>query len=183
MTPSTGFVVFVDGDNHRRRIDFLGSVAGLDDKEVVDTAAPAALDDEHGSPVASFLVMNPVLCLRSRVHNVARLPGYNTDHAKNQLRAAIICARQFAIDQLTSEPRETLACNEVFFDIASYGAGVEVFTDHQIDVFEAVVVAPGLPEKFYTERLPRVRAAVDRARARRFAAIERAKAQAGRSTS
>jgi hypothetical protein len=124
--------------------------------------------------------MNPVLCLKSRAHNVAYLPGYQTEHAKNQLRAAIICAKQFAFDQLASEPRKTRDCNEAFFDIAQYGAGVEVFAVHGIDVLEALVDAPGMPERFYTDRLPRARAAVERARAKRFAALERSRAWAER---
>jgi hypothetical protein len=179
-TPSTGAVVFTDGNNHVRQIDFLGSVAGVGDAELVETAALATIDDDHGAPIASFLVMNPVLCLKSRAHNVAYLPGYQTEHAKNQLRAAIICAKQFAFDQLASEPRKTRDCNEAFFDIAQYGAGVEVFAVHGIDVLEALVDAPGMPERFYTDRLPRARAAVERARAKRFAALERSRAWAER---
>jgi hypothetical protein len=179
-TPSTGLVLFVDENRHTRQIDFLGSVAGLDDAEVLHTAASATIDDEQGVPIAKFLVMNPMLCLKSRAHNVAYLDGYQTPHAKNQLRAAIICARQFAVDQLASAPVTTLKCNEVFFEIARYGAGVEVFTRYQIDVLEAVVDAPGLPDKFYSERLPRARAAVERARAKSFAAMERARAWAER---
>lgn len=178
-TPSTGAVVFTDDNNHTRQIDFLGNVAGVDDAEVFDTAAPASIDDEHGRPI-TFLVMNPIVCLKSRTHNVAYLPGYQTEHAKNQLRAAIICAKQFATDQLASDPRTTLTCNEVFFDIARYGAGLEVFVLHEIDVLAAIVDAPGLPEKFYRERLPRARAAVERARGKRRAALDRASAWAER---
>jgi hypothetical protein len=174
-TPSTGVVLFVDDNHHTRQIDFLGSVAGVDDAQILDTAASATVDDEHGIPIATFLVMNPMLSLQSRAHNVAYLDGYQTAHARNQLRAAIICAKQFAIDQLASDPFATLKCNEEIFDIAQYRAGVEVFTRYQIDVLEALVEAPGLPEKFYSERLPRARANVERARAKRFAAHERAK--------
>jgi hypothetical protein len=179
-TPSTGVVVFTDEHNHTRQIDFLGSVAGVNDAELIETAASATIDDEHGAPIASFLVMNPVVCLKSRAHNVAYLPGYQTDHAKHQLRAAIICAKQFATDQLASDPHQTLRCNEVVFRMAQYGAGIEVFALHGIDVLEALVDGPGMPEKFYTERLPRARATVDRARAKRFAALDRARALAER---
>lgn len=179
-TPSTGAVVFVDEDNHTRQIDFLGSVAGLDDAAIVDTAIKATIDDEHGAQIASFLVVHPVLCLKSRAHNVAYLDGYQTERARNQLRAAIICAKQFAVERLSSDPRETLAYNEAFIKIARYGAGIEVFALHGIDVLAAIVDAPGLPEKFYRERLPRARAAVERARAKRFAALDRARAWAER---
>jgi hypothetical protein len=179
-TPSTGTVMFIDDDKHARQIDFLGSVAGLADADIVETAVRGTIDDEHGAPSASFLVVHPVLCLKSRAYNVAYLPGYQTEHARNQLRAAIICAKQFAADRLSSAPDETLACNEAVIKVARYGAGPEVFAVHQIDVLEALVVAPGLPEKFYSERLPRARAAVERARAKRFAALERSRAHAER---
>ena len=179
-TPNTGVVMFIDSENHARHIDFLGSVAGVADAELIETAASARLEDEEGCPVASFLIINPVLCLKSRVHNVAYLPGYQTEHARKQLRAAIICAKQFAADELETDPRKTLDCNEKIFDIARYGAGIEVFVHHRIDVLEAIVDAPGLPEKFYTERLPRARAAVKRARAKEFAAMERARVIAER---
>jgi hypothetical protein len=97
-----------------------------------------------------------------------------------QRRASIVCAREFAVDQLASDPDEALACNEIILDIARYRAGVEVFVQHGIDVLDAVVDARGLPEKFYSERLPRRRAAVERARAKRFAAIARARVLAER---
>jgi len=180
-TPSTGAVVFVDDSNHTRQIDFLGNVAGLDDaRNIIDAAVHGTVNDEHGALIARFLVMHPIHSLKSRAYNVAYLQGYQTQHAKNQLRAAIICAKQFAIGRLSVDPRETLASNEAFFDIAQYGAGIEVFAVHGIDVLEALVDAPGMPERFYTERLPRARAAVERARAKRFAAIDRARAWADR---
>ena len=87
---------------------------------------------------------------------------------------------QFSLDQLAADPFATLKCNEELFDIARYRAGVEVFTRYEIDVLEALVEAPGMPEKFYSERLPRARAAVERARARWFAANARARARAER---
>jgi hypothetical protein len=121
-----------------------------------------------------------MLCLKSRAHNVAYLTGYQTPHAQRQLRAAIVCARQFILDRLASDPFTALKCNEALLDIAQYRAGVEVFTRYQIDVLDALVDDPGMPEKFYSERLPRARAAVERARAKNFAANERAKAWAER---
>ena len=155
-------------------------MAGVGDAELLETATSANLDDEHGAPIGSFLVMNPLLCLKSRMYNVAYLPGYQTEHARRQLSAAIICTKQFAIDELTSDPRKVLRYNEALFRSARYSAGVEVFVRHDIDILEAIVDAPGLPAKFYTERLPQARAAVERARAKGFAAMDRARALAER---
>jgi hypothetical protein len=113
------------------------------------------------------------------------IPPLSYEHTASVLKKLANLEHQIVlvggpIDQLASDPFETLKCNEEFFDIAQYRAGVEVFTRYQIDVLEALVDAPGLPEKFYSERLPRARAAVERARAKGFAAMARAKASAER---
>lgn len=171
-TPNTGVVLFVDEDKHARQIDFLGGVAGL---KKIQTVSADVLDG-NGKPIASFEVMDPVMCLLSRAHNVIYLPGYQTTHAKNQLRAAIHCAKQFAREFLDSRPRTTLRINERIFRLAMYRAGPLVSARYGIDVMEAVVDEHGLPNKFYTERLPRVRAAVERARSKARAAEARAAA-------
>lgn len=163
-TPNTGLVLFVDDQGYERRIDFLGFVAGLKDT-YYDSIEAQILDDE-GQPAAVLHVMDPISCLMSRAYNVAHLPGYQNAHALGQLRAAILCAKEFGRDLLAQEPRRALESNEHVFDIARYDPGPLVFVRYGIDVLEAVVDDPGLPEKFYSERLPRVRALVQRARAR-----------------
>jgi len=174
-TPNTGIVLFVDDDEYTRQIDFLGEVAGVDAHDTHDSSIGATILDERGDPISTFRVMHPILCLKSRAHNVAFLPGYQGAHALNQLRAAILCAKEFSREMLESDPFATLKFNEQVFDIAQYGAGVVVHVRHGIDVFDAVVMDEGMPEKFYSERLPRVRAAVERAREKGRAAAERSR--------
>jgi hypothetical protein len=55
-----------------------------------------------------------------------------------------------------------------------------VFVRYGIDVLGAVVEDAGMPEKFYTERLPRIRTAIDGAREKVRAAEERAAAMRAR---
>lgn len=173
-TPNTGVVVFLDDDGHLRQIDFLGSLAGI--PETYYESIEATIVDEHDTPVATLRVMDPISCLKGRAHNVAFLPGYDTDHARNQLRASILCAKEFGRDLLKQDPFGALKSNEHVFDIARYGAGPLVYVRHGIDVLGAVVDDPGMAEKFYTERLPRARANVDRAREKLRAADARAEA-------
>ncbi len=173
-TPNTGVVVFVDDDGHPRQIDFLGSLAGI--RKIYYDSIKATIVDAQDTPVATLRVMDPISCLQGRAHNVAYLPGYQTDHARNQLRAAILCAKEFGRDLLAEDPFDALKCNETVFDIALYGAGPLVYVRYGIDVLHAVVEDPGMPEKFYTERLPRVRANVERARQKLRAADARAEA-------
>lgn len=173
-TPNTGIVMFLDDDGHLRQIDFLGSLAGI--PETYYESIEATIVDDADKPVATLRVMDPISCLKGRAHNVAYLPGYQNDHARNQLRAAILVAKEFCRDLLREDPFAALKCNEHVFDIARYGAGPFVFVRYGIDVLAAVVNDPGMPDKFYSERLPRVRANVERAREKLRAADARAEA-------
>lgn len=161
-TPNTGTVVFVDSDGYKRTIDFLAAPAGLDADEVERTSFPAQILQD-GVAAATFRVLHPVLSLRSRVHNVAYLSGYQTAHALNQLRAAISCAREYvreALDQ--GEVRVALNASEMNYGTALYRGGADVFVRHDIDAFDAVVIDARLPAKFNSERYPRMLANVQR---------------------
>lgn len=161
-TPNTGIVVFVDDDGYLRQIDFLEGIAGV--REAYYDSIEATIVDEHDTPVATLRVMDPISCLKGRAYNVAYLPNYDSDHALNQLRAAILCAKEFGRDLLKQDPFDTLKSNEHVFDIARYGAGPVVYARHNIDILGAIVDDAGMPEKFYTERWPRIRKIIERAR-------------------
>jgi hypothetical protein len=170
-TPNTGVVLYVDEDKHARQIDFLGAVAGVENTH--ETSIGAEVLDEAGQPIATFRVMHPVLCLLSRAHNVAYLPGYDTPHARNQLRAAIICAKQFISDMLKDDAKAALNFNNKLLKEAGFGASLVVYVRYAIDVLEAVVTDAGLPAQFYSEHLPRSRTFIDRRRAMAKATEER----------
>lgn len=167
-TPSTGLVLFVDEDGYQRQIDFLGFVAGVDDGKLFETSIMATVLGDNGQAVANFRVMHPEQCLRSRVYNVAHL-GYDHAHGLNQLRAAILCAREFAREHHDTA-RDLLKFNEQIIHMACWGDGVLVYVRHGIDVMTAVIDADNLPEKFRTLRLPLAKAAVERARKKARAA-------------
>lgn len=166
-TPNTGTVTFVDDDGFARTIDFLKQPAGLNARETFETSFPAEILDDEGRPIATFRVMHPLLSLESRAHNVAHLPGYQTDHAKNQVRAAILCAREYVRDQVTAgATRRALNANERIFEIATSRAGVLIYLRHGLDVFAAVFAEDGLSAAFYAKRLPQMQATIARIRAR-----------------
>src|SRR5262249_23169813 len=122
----------------------------------------ATVLDSERQPIATFRVMHPEQCLRSRIYNVANL-GYDHAHGLTQLRAAIICAREFTREH-HGTPKDILEFNEQIIEMARWGDGVLVYVRHGIDVMAAIIDAEELPEKFRTLRLPRARAAVERAR-------------------
>jgi hypothetical protein len=163
-TPNTGVVVFTDDEGYERQIDFLDAVAGV--RETYYDPVEVEIVDERAAAIATMHVMDPISCLKARAYNVVHLPGYQDEHALGQLRAAILCAKEFIRDLLREDPHQALKANEYVFEIASYDPGPVVFVRYGIDVLEAVVDDPGLPEKFYTERWPRVREQAGRARAK-----------------
>lgn len=159
-TPNTGLVQFTDADGVIRVIDFLAHPFGLDYEDVVEKAIKVRLLDEHKHPTPLFmLVMHPMHCLESRVHNVARLPGYDSPRALGQLRAAILCLHEYLRDRLDAHAvRAVLGYNERVFKLAAYDhSALIVYQRHHIDPFDALVVDERLPEKFHTLRLPQMR--------------------------
>ncbi len=97
-TPNTGTVVFIDGAGVTRTLDVVSAPFGLDGVEVHDTAVPVELPDGAGaSGGVRFYVMHPVLCMESRAHNVAGLPGsYDTEQGRKQLRVSICLPTSFS---------------------------------------------------------------------------------------
>lgn len=180
-TPNTGVVRFVDDDDHLRSIDFLLMPAGLEEREVVETSFPATVVGDAASP--TFRVLHPILTLRSRVHNVAYLQGYQTPLALIQLRAAILCAREYVSETLDDDaPKIALRAIERIYKTARYRGGAKTFARHGSDPFDAIPTDPRLPAKFLTERYPRMRADVNRAYEREAAAVQRAQVIAARRT-
>lgn len=162
-TPNLAVVQFVDDAGKTRAVDFLESPFGLDGRAVLQRAQEfEILDDEGKGTGQTFLVMNPVHMLRSRVANVAALPQGDTPHGLAQLRAAIACCRGFVRTVLQEHgSRATLRLNEEIFGIAKSMHGITVFKKHGIDPFESVVADTRLPERFrsirYAHMLERLR--------------------------
>jgi hypothetical protein len=70
-TPSTGLVLFVDGEGRKRQIDFVDTPYGLNASDVVETAQHIVLRDAQGEVPA--VVIHPERLMESRVHNVIGL--------------------------------------------------------------------------------------------------------------
>jgi hypothetical protein len=98
------------------------------------------------------------------------LPGYRTKHALEQLRASVICAREFIRDMIdTDRVRVALTLNErVFTFCLKDRDGREVDAKHSIDPFEAVVADDErLPARFRERRYPQMQRELASRRARR----------------
>ena len=160
-TPSTGLVLFVDGEGHKRQIDFVDAPYGLNARDVVETAQHILLTDDQGEVPA--VVVHPERLMESRIHNVVGL-GQRSPHSLRQARAAIDCAHAFSRLILDSDQvgtvtrrRAVLKLNERIYRFCRLPVARQFFETTALDPFEAVVVDhPGLPQKFRTTRYPQM---------------------------
>ncbi len=159
-TPNIGVVKYVDLAGVEREIDFLDVPHGLKSaKDVNRRAQRVELLDENDRPTGQrFRVLNPIHTLQSRMANVATLPGGDSEAGLKQLRAAVATARGFIRDVLArAGARAALRVNEEVFRLAMGLHGLDLFAKHGIDVFDAVIADPSLPETFRSKRYPQMK--------------------------
>jgi hypothetical protein len=86
--------MFLDSDGHKRRLDFLESVYGMNSEDIRTTAIEIDLLPGEGRQLPVW-VIHPERCMESRVHNSV-LANKQTDLAWRQLEASVACARAFS---------------------------------------------------------------------------------------
>ncbi len=152
--------MFLDSDGHKRRLDFLESVYGMNSEDIRTTAIEIDLLSERDRQVPVW-VMHPERCMESRIHNSA-LANKQTDLAWRQLRASILCARAFSQLMLDERGeaavRDVLKLNERIFRFAQEERCSKLASERGIEAFDAVLDDERLPEKFRTVRLPQMQA-------------------------
>jgi hypothetical protein len=168
-TPLAGAAMFLDSDGHKRRLDFLENVYGMNSDDIRSTAIEVDLLPGEDRQVPVW-VMHPERCMESRIHNSA-LPNKQTDLAWRQLRASILCARAFSqllLDERgQSAVRDVLNLNERIFRFAQGDRCARLALDRGIEAFDAVLDDERLPEKFRTIRLPQMQGRIRVLRERR----------------
>lgn len=166
-TPNSGQVVFADTTGTTHVIDFLSQPFGLDAADVLRTSIPVDVLNNLGQKTgARFRVMHPERCMESRIHNIAGLPGYDSERALAQLRAMVLCTREFLRDLLSAgRIRPALALIERIFHVScDQKHGRTVCERYGIDPFSAVTQDARLPAEFNDLRYPQM---VSRLAARR----------------
>jgi hypothetical protein len=144
----------------------MGMLIGVDNDELKKTSIPIAYTLAKGVELR-FSVMHPVLMLESRVCNVLGFEKYRTAHGLRQLRAAVICARQYLLQMAPDDPDRVLTWNERIFKFRRSRSGKRIAAEHGVDVFEAIALASNLDAKFLTIRYPQMKEQVERLRAKR----------------
>lgn len=139
-------LTYRDEVNDERVVHFLGDMLGVDPVEVARTAIP----------VQGYLsVMNPVLCMESRISNVLDSEDYRNAHGRHQARVSIVCAREYVRELLAQGlARRGCEANERVFRFAKRHA--RLCQAEEFKPFDAVVMDDRLPENFRTIRYPRM---------------------------
>lgn len=153
--PQAGTIVYVDDDGTERTLDVMATLTGVEWAELKKTRIPIEYVTAAGIALR-FTVMHPVLMLESRTSNVLEHAKYRTDRGLRQLRAAVICARQYLADMSQTDPKGVLKWNERIFRFRVAREGRRIAADFGVDVFEAVVTPPNLSENFLTIRYPQM---------------------------
>ncbi|HXQ01171.1 MAG TPA: hypothetical protein VN845_14040 [Solirubrobacteraceae bacterium] len=150
--------MFLDSDGHKRRLDFLESVYGMNSEDIRTTAIEIDLLPGEGRQVPVW-VMHPERCMESRVHNSV-LANKQTDLAWRQLEASVACARAFSrllLDERGDAAiRDVLKLNERIFRFAQDDRCSRLAAERGVEAFDAVLDDERLPEKFRTVRLPQM---------------------------
>jgi hypothetical protein len=152
-------------------IDFIDQPHGLRAREVYRMAVPVrVLDDRGRSTSVTFLVMQPVLVMESRVHNTMGLPGYRSPHSLQQLSASVACAGEYLRGLLDAgEVRAVLRLNERIFTFCLKDRdGRLVAAKLGVDPFTAVEADDDrLPARFREIRFPQMQRELAARRVRR----------------
>lgn len=164
-TTQAGAVSFLDSAGDERVLDFLKHPYGLDSAGVLERAIP--LDIDLGDKVVRIAVMNPIDCLRSRIANTD-LPGREPEYAEAQLSAAITLVPAYGrllLDQ-GIDTRAVTALNEHVYGLAlNDRRAKKLYREQGIDVANAELDDPRLPEPHRSIRLPQLRQKLQSARA------------------
>ena len=165
-TPNAAKIIFHD-HGVALEIDVMRDTLGVRPEEIREMAIPVELRDRQtGAPTGtSFHVMHPVHCMESRVYKVLVL-NQNTTHATKQLRASVLCAREFIQALLgTGRIRDALRLQErIFRFVMADHHGQRISAAVGIDPFDAVVRSEALPEAFRSKRYPQMQSALAKKR-------------------
>ena len=161
-TASTGFLVWepaqaANAAPRRLMIDFLGSVLGVRDKDVVDLAVNVQIED-----FPPIRVMHPLVCMESRFANLAMLSGKRDSNGIAQARIGVEIAKNFISTDAAAKGHAVVArAITRVVEACTSPSGIYVFNEFGIDGMDAVglsLLPPDHPfvEKSYSKLLEKL---------------------------
>ncbi|VTU36967.1 hypothetical protein [Variovorax sp. PBL-E5] len=167
-SPNTAVAFHKRPDGRVVLIDFLKSLVGLDPKAIVERAVPVQVGPVH------LYILHPLLCLESRLANLAHLPAKRNSNGVMQAQWAINIVAAYLRQLVEIAPmREAMtACREVS-EAAEYRAGPYCYDEFNIDPLQAITreLLERIGGLFSTEDWPRRLARIDKQRAKRAARV------------
>ena len=141
-TASTAFIVWEPpqpGKSAPRRliIDFLGSVLGVRDKDVVDLAVKVQIED-----MPPIMVMHPLPCMQSRFANLAILSGKRDGNGIAQAKLSVEIVKKFISTDaaMLGHAAVSRAMTRVI-EACTTPSGIYVFHEFNIDGMAAINLA------------------------------------------
>jgi hypothetical protein len=90
-SPNTG-VLLVPFENRKLRIDFLSSVYGLNDSEILESAIISKKEGFFSD--LNLKILNPILCLEGKLKSLVGLPQQGRQDLKH-LQISVLCAKEY----------------------------------------------------------------------------------------
>jgi len=150
-------------------VDIIHSVGGLERKEILNGVDIVRINE------IELPIINPILCLKSRLHNF--FAPYKTDKEKELYRVdiALRCSKAYLNEELGAGwSKETSKLIETIIEIARSPSGCDLYVKHSIDILEAIDINhKNLNEKFLNNRYPKAIAEIDSLRSKRSRHLER----------
>lgn len=132
-TPNTAVLTYIGKEGKPLLIDFLSVIIGIEPQEIKDRATPFKWGDRD------IYVLNPMLCLKSRIENLYLIPRKRDGNGISQAHYAVEVAKHHinAVLEGLSE-RDAIDLTKEIRYMSLSKAGLYVFREYGIDVLDAV---------------------------------------------
>lgn len=175
-SPNAG-IILIDYPNYQLRIDFLASVYGLNDAEILDTAL--AFKGQHQLDGLYLKLLHPLLCLEGKLRCLRSLPQGGRQDLKH-VKILVLCLREFFEDLIRqSQFRPALKLFERVINTALREDGLSAWYYHRIDIVNTLPI-DAIQEnndeklqKFYAIRWPKINTQLTERRVRYQQLIEK----------
>lgn len=150
-------------------VDLINSVGGLSAKEIKEGVEVLSVDDFN------FPLINPYLCLKSRIHNYFATYKADKDKEINRVEISLRVCREYLNDMLdVGWDKKSSSVIEGIIKIALSINGCDLFIKNNIDLLDCIDINhKNMNKKFFELRFPRVVAQIDTERQKRSRNLNR----------
>lgn len=158
-SPNIAKITFKNNQSQVVEIDYLFQITGLSNDDIESFSPVMMLDD------APFKVLHPILCLESKISNLAIHPIKRNKEGIEQARLSVEIARSFIQATLKeSGDRSTYELIERIGRFAGREPAKFSFYRYQIDVLNSIPIDDYPDNKFKSTRYPQIIGAVEEKR-------------------